>query len=69
MAREVPEGWRKVDRYHMVNGTWSICRVWVCGEMIWELWRVKSCVFRAKDADGGFQQAVDLAAEMMEVAA
>lgn len=69
MAREIPNGWKKVDKYAMTYADMSICRVYVGGEMIWELWKAKALVFRGKDADGAYDEAVMLSKELSEVAA
>lgn len=69
MACEIPSGWKKVDKYSMTCGDLSICRVYVVGEMVWELWKGRGLVHRGKDADGAFDEVVTLGQELREVAA
>ena len=65
MARSIPDGWTKVSKYAMTKGPLSICRVYVNGVMLWELYKGKGpAVYRGRDDEGAFEEAVMLAGEL-----
>lgn len=69
MERPAPKGWSVVDRYHMTHGALSICRVYIHGDMIWELWNGKKMIFNGRDVEGAYAEAVMIAQALEEVAA
>lgn len=71
--RSIPKGWKRIDAYHMTRGDQSICRIYIGGVMIWELWdgtfpKTARCRFRCEDSDGGFAKCIELADEPKEAA-
>lgn len=69
MAGELPHGWKKTSDYSIGRGEFSICRISVMDERLWELWQGKECVFRGKAKDGAFKQALEMADKRGEKAA
>ena len=59
-ARSVPDGWTRVDKYHMTNGNLSIARVWIGGRMKWVLWVGDEFTAQAWDDEGGFTKMIEM---------
>ena len=58
MARSVPDGWTKVDKYHMTKANMSIARAFVAGRMKWTLWVGDDIIGSEWDDDGGFDKMI-----------
>jgi len=65
MSREIPAGWVKVSKYAMKKGVMAICRVYVGGEMLWELYNGDGpAAYRGKDSEGAFDEAIAISKEL-----
>lgn len=66
----VPKGWTRIDAYAIQRGTQFICRVTVGGELWFELSETgrPGILHRAKSADSGLAQCLELANELREAA-
>ncbi len=60
MARTVPAGWEKIDKYHMRKGILYIARAYIGGRMKWTLWNDKAIVGSAWDDEDGFSRMIEL---------
>lgn len=58
MARSVPDGWEKIDKYHMRKGDMYIARAYVDGRMKWTLWVGNDIIGHEWDDEDGFAKMI-----------
>ncbi len=75
MAREIPDGWKRVDNYAMTHGKLTICRTYHNDVMFWNLFKTTgpkiadyTQIFRGRDDEGAYAEAVMIAKELEEIA-